>query len=258
MNSADQSGSWARVARFAGYLSAGALLVGTILFLLDATDALGSMNYHPAGRSPLLDEAGYWVAHFAHQRHILWDIITRDTLFPIAYLALMVLSLAVRRAVNADRPATPLMVVFFVVGGTIAIVNDLIFLGATDYWRVTGWSHVDPTRMVAVGRASEAIESLTRWPEAAGFAILAAALVCLGKLCRSERGLPARLGLIAYAEAALLVGVALAGVMQADTPFKIFGVATGAIVGPLVAFWLGRHLGAARGDRAAASVTAAT
>ncbi len=256
MNSADQSGGWAGVGRFAGYLSAGALLVGTILFLLDATDALGAMNYHPAGRSALLDERAYWVAHFAHQRHILWDIITRDTLLPIAYLALMVLALAVRRIVNADRPAAHLMVVFFVVGGTIAIVNDLIFLGATEYWRVTGWSHVDPTRMIAVGRASEAIESLTRWPEAAGFAILAGALVCLGKLCRSESGLPARLGLIAYTEAALLVGIALAGVTQVDTAFKVFGVATGVIVGPLVAYWLGRHLGAGHGDRAAASAAA--
>jgi len=258
VNSADQSGGWAKVGRFAGYLSAGALFVGTILFLLDATDALGAMNYHPAGRSPLQDEAGYWVAHFAHQRHILWDVFTRDTLLPVAYLALMVLGLAVRRVVNADRPATQLMVLFFVVGGTISIVNDLIFLGATEYWRVTGWSHVDPTRMVAVGRASEAIESLTRWPEAAGFAVLAVALVCLGTLCRSEQGLPARLGPISYLEAALLVGVALAGVMQADTAFKIFGVATGAIVGPLVASWLGRHLGAARGASAAASVTAPT
>jgi len=243
MNERAEDHGWPSVGRAAGYISAGALLVGTILFLLDATGALGNSDYRPAtGLSEVQREAGYWVSHFAYQRHILWDLISRDTLFPLAFLALIVISLAVRAVVDAARPATQLMVAFFLVGGTISILNDLIFLGATDYWRVTGWSHVDPTRMVAAGRSSEAIESLTRWPEAAGFMILAAALACLGKLCRSERALAARLGLVAYCEAVLLMGVALAGVMQADTPYQVFSLATGVVVGPVLAFWLGRVL----------------
>src|SRR5436305_13990969 len=244
LNGAEPTRGWPGVGRVAGYLSAGALLLGTILYLLDATNALGANGYSPAGRSPVQDEAGYWAAQFAHQRHILWDIITRDTLFPLAFLALIVLSLAVRMVVDPDRPATQLMVAFFLVGGTIAILNDLIFLGATDYWRVTGWANVAPTNMVATGRAEEAIESLTRWPEAAGFVVLAGALVCLGKLCRSEAALPARLGIVAYVEAALLVGIAIAGILQTGTPYDVFSLATGAVIGPLLAFWLGHHLGA--------------
>ena len=156
------------------------------------------------------------------------------------------LSLAVRAVVGAERPATQLMLAFFMVGGTLSILNDLIFLGATDYWRVTGWSQLAPSNMVAAGRSEQAIESLTRRPEAAGFVVLAAALVCLGKLCRSEAALPARLALVAYCEAALLVGVALAGVMQADTPYDVFSLVTGAVVGPVLAFLLGWHLGAER------------
>src|SRR5436305_2282860 len=257
LNGAEPTRGWPGVGRVAGYLSAGALLLGTILYLLDATNALGANGYSPAGRSPVQDEAGYWVAQFAHQHDILWDIIARDTLFPLAFLALIVVALAIRAAVRANRPDTQLMVAFFLVGGTISILNDLIFLGATDYWRVTGWSHVPATTMVATGRAEETIESLTRWPEAAGFVVLAAALVCLGKLCRSESAMPDRLGLLAYGEAALLVGIAVAGIMQTGTPYDMLSLVTGAVVGPVLAFWLGRHLGA-RAQDAPRAATAAT
>jgi hypothetical protein len=258
MNAVEPSRGWPGVGRVAGYVSASALLAGTILYLLDATNALGANNYAPIGLSPVQNEAGFWVSQFAHQRHILWDIITRDTLFPLAFMALIVLSLAVRAVVDAARPAAQLMVAFFLVGGTISILNDLIFLGATDYWRVTGWSHLAPTNMVAAGRSEQAIESLTRWPEAAGFVVLAAALVCLGRLCRSEAALPARLAYVAYGEAALLVGIALAGVMQTGTPYDVFSLATGAVVGPLLAFWLGHHLGAAGAEPAAGPSPAVT
>ena len=258
MNQVEPSRSWPEVGRVAGYLSAGALLTGTILYLLDATNALGANDYTPTGVSDVQNEAGYWVAQFAHQRHILWDIITRDTLFPLAFVALIVLSLAVRAVVDAARPATQLMVAFFLVGGTISILNDLIFLGASDYWRVTGWSNLGPTNMVAAGRSEQAIEALTRWPEAAGFMVLAGALVCLGKLCRSEVALPDRLAVVAYVEAALLVGIALAGVMQAGTAYDIFSLATGALVGPLLAFWLGHHLGAGSAARATGPAPAVT
>jgi hypothetical protein len=258
MNEVEASRGWPGVGRVAGYVSASALLAGTILYLLDATNALGANNYASNGLSPVQNEAGYWVSQFAHQRHILWDIITRDTLFPLAFMALIVLSLAVRAVVDAARPAAQLMVAFFLVGGTISILNDLIFLGATDYWRITGWSHLAPTNMVAAGRSEQAIESLTRWPEAAGFVVLAAALVCLGKLCRSEAALPTRLAIVAYGEAALVVGIALAGIMQTGTPYDVFSLATGAVVGPLLTFWLGHHLGAAGGEPAAGPSPAVT
>jgi hypothetical protein len=135
------------------------------------------------------------------------------------------------------------MVTFFLIGGVIATLNDLIYLGATDYWRLTGWSQLPPTSMVAAGRSETAIEALTRWPEAAGFIVLAAALICLSNLCRSEVALPSRLALLGYLEAALLIGIALAGIMQTDTTYNLFSLVTGAIVGPLLAFWLGWHLG---------------
>jgi hypothetical protein len=238
---------WRRVGRTAGYLSGGAFLVGTILYLLDATNALGTVDFTPsADVSVIQNQANFWVAAFAHQHDILWDVIARDTLFPFAFLALIVLSLAVRAVVRVERPAMQLMVAFFLVGGVISMLNDLIYLGATDYWRLTGWSNVPAVSMVAAGRSENAIESLTRWPEAAGFVVLAGALVCLGNLCRSESALPARLAGAAYLEAALVVGIALAGVAEADTAYDVFSLLTGALVGPLVVVWLGWHLGRAR------------
>jgi hypothetical protein len=241
----DPSRSWAGVGRFSGYLAAGALLVGTILFLLDATNALGVNKYKQVGPPSTQTEQHYWVAQFAHQHHILWDIIARDTLFPLAFMALIALALAVRAFVPPQLPNGQLMVAFFLVGGVISIVNDLLYLSATDYWRLTGWSHVPAVSMVAAGRSEQGIEALTRWPQAAGFVVLAAALVCLGNLCRSQAALPERLAVFVYVEAALLVGVALAEIMETGTPYDMFSLVTGAIVGPLVAFWLGHHLGTA-------------
>lgn len=238
------SAGWAGIGRFAGYFAGGALLLGTVLYLLDSTNALGANNFKQIGPTSTRTEAAYWVAEFAYRHHILWDIIIRDTLFSLAFVALIVLSLAVRAFVPAQLPNGQLMVAFFLVGGVISILNDLFYLSATDYWRLTGWSHVPAVSMLAAGRSEEAIVALTRWPEAAGFIVLAAALVCLGNLCRSQVALPDRLALAVYIEAGLLVGVAVTGVsLQTPTAYNIFSLVTGAIVGPLVAVWLGHHLG---------------
>jgi hypothetical protein len=86
---------------------------------------------------------------------------------------------------------------------------------------------------------------VTTWPEAAGFVVLAAGLVCLGRLCRQHPELPARLSIAAYGEALLLLGIALSNLAESDTAYNVFSLLTGALVGPLVAAWLGRHLGRA-------------
>jgi hypothetical protein len=224
-----------------------------VLFLLDALDALGaSPDYHATPAGPMQDEANFWVAYFAHQHHILWDIIARDSLFPLAFVSLIVLTLAVGNLVGYERPEAQLMVMFFVVGGILSALADLIYLGGTEYWRVTGWSTEPPARMVAVGRSSTAVDALTRWPEAAGFLVLAAGLVCLGRLARSRAQLPSRLAWLVNVEALLLVGIAIAGVMQSDTAYNIFSLLTGALIGPAVGLWLGRHLGRPATNRPAA------
>lgn len=238
MAQAEVDAAWRRVGYASGLLAAAGLLVGTVLYLLDATHVLAAdVQYHVTGAGALADEANFWVAYFARQHHVLWDIIARDTLFPVAFLALMVLALAVRRRAGAERPDAQMMIVFFVVGGLLAALADLIYLSATEYWRVTGWSADPPARMVAVGRSSGAVETLNHWPEIAGFVVLAAALVCLARL-----GLPLGLALAARLEALMLLGIAFAEVFHADTAYNVFSLVTGALVGPVVAAWLALHV----------------
>lgn len=181
--------------------------------------------------------------------------MARDSLFPLAFVTLMVLGVAVRALAAPGRPETDLMVVFFVAGGVIGTVNDLIFLGEAEWWRITGWDANPPARMVAIGRSTEAVDRLTVWPEAAGFVVLAGALVCLGRVCRQSSELPSRLGLVADVEALLLIAIAVAGVLHTDTPYNIASLLTGALIGPLVGVWLGRAL--ARGAVTAAAVAVA-
>jgi hypothetical protein len=240
---------WTTISRASGSVAGVGLLLGTLLFLLDATHALGAdPQYRSTPAGPLQDEANFWVALFAHKHHILWDIVARDTLFPVAFVALIVLSLGIRRTVGNEWPEVQLMTAFFMVGGVISALADLIYLAGSDYWRVTGWPSHPPERMVAVGRSADSLSALTRWPEAAGFVILGAALLCLGRLCNTQRELPSRLGPLVNLEALLLIGIAVAGVMESDTAYNILSLLTGALIGPAVALWLGWHLG--REDRA--------
>jgi hypothetical protein len=41
-----------------------------------------------------MDQATYYAAYFGHRHHIVWDIIARDTILPVAYLALIITALA--------------------------------------------------------------------------------------------------------------------------------------------------------------------
>ena len=142
----EPAGAWSRTGRAAGYIAGSALLAGTALFLLDAAGFLGSgPAYRRTGAGPLVDQATFYVAYFGHQHHIVWDIIARDTILPVAYLALIVVALAVRNRTGPRHPESQLLVTSFLVGGILSILADLIFLAAAQYWRQTGWP-VPPPR----------------------------------------------------------------------------------------------------------------
>ena len=97
--------AWSRIGRAAGYIAGSALLAGTVLFLLDAAGLPGSGPvYRSTGAGPLADQATFYAAYFGHQHHIVWDIIARDTILPVAYLALIAVALAVRNRTGPDHP----------------------------------------------------------------------------------------------------------------------------------------------------------
>ena len=186
----DPVAAWRQTGRGAGYIAGSALLAGTVLYLLDAAGLLGPGTvYRPTGAGPLVDQATFYVAYFGHQHHIVWDIIARDTILPIAYLALMIAALAVSNRAGPRRPEGQLLVTAFIVGGTLSILADLTFLAAAEYWRQPSWPVRPAASTVAVGRTVEGIQTLTHWPEAFGFAVLAAGLAALGA-ARTASSLP--------------------------------------------------------------------
>jgi hypothetical protein len=143
--------------RAAGYIAGSVLLAGTVLFLLDAAGLLGpGPVYRPTAAGPLADQATFYVAWFAPQHHIVWDIIARDTILPVAYLALIIAGLAVRDRTGPRDPDGQLLVTSFVVGGILSILANLTFLAAAEYWRQTGWPVRPAASMVAAGRQCRA------------------------------------------------------------------------------------------------------
>jgi hypothetical protein len=171
------------------------------------------------------------------------DIVGRDLILPLGFVGLIVVGLAIRHLVGSDRPEGQLMVAFLVVGGVLSSVGDLLFLSDVTYWRSGGWSGHPPEIMESIGRAASAIETLNVWPEVAGFPILAAGLLYVGRLCRTRPELPTQLGIVAYVEAALLLVIAIAEAVGNDTANQVLSLITGVLVAPVLGVWLGRHFG---------------
>ncbi len=68
-------------------------------------------------------------------------------------------------------------------------------------------------------------------------------LLYLGLLCRTQPELPTPIGVLAYAEALLLVGIAIAEATRSDTANQVLSLLTGVLVAPALAVWLGLHFG---------------
>jgi hypothetical protein len=131
----------------------------------------------------------------------------------------------------------------FIVGGIFSILADLTFLAAPEHWRHTGWPVRPAAITVAAGQTVEGVQTLTHWPEAFGFAVLACGLVALGRLCGEHRIFPASLGALAYLEALLLLGIAVTGLIPNNAGYNWLSLAAGAVVGPVLSVRLGSALG---------------
>ena len=238
--------AWGRLGSVAGYLAGACFLGQTALFLADATDLLDdSPEFHRTGAGATQDVATYFAAFFDHQHAIVWSIVTRDILGPVAYLALMVAALALANLVASTRPERQLMVLFLVVGGSVAAFSDLVYLTLTNYWSHGDWAARPAGNMIAVGRAVEAVDNTTTYTQYAGFTVLALGLVCLARLVRGEHGWSAVLGPLAYLEAAFLLLTVVVSSAGLETAADWLTLVIGALLGPVVAVLLGRDLSAA-------------
>jgi hypothetical protein len=244
--SVDDDRAWARIGRIAAYFAGIGFLVVTVLYLLDVFDVLDpSPTYVQTAAGQLQDEAHFWAAVFQHQHRIVWDVVVRDVVGPASFIALIVVGLALRRLVTRDHPSRQLMVGFLTAGGIISAIGSLLYLGNVEYWRLT-WGSVPAgaeTSMVAVGRATTAIDNLTVWTDAFGYVVLALGVLCVGVVVGRENGMPKRLGTLAYVTSATLVALAVAAVLDTDTPHSLLSLAVGAVLAPWLCLWLGRVLG---------------
>jgi hypothetical protein len=242
----DEDRAWARVGRLAAYVAAIGFLVTTVLYLLDVYDVLDATpSYVQTSAGQLHDEAQFWAGIFQHQHAILWDVIVRDVVGPIAFIALIVVGVALRRTTDGDRPERQLMVTFLGVGGVISAIASLLYLANVEFWRLP-WGGIPKdgeTSIIAVGRATTAIDNLTTWPEAFGYLVLAIGIVCLGALVRRESRLPRRMGTFAYVTAGALVALAVATMLDAEDARSILALAVGAALAPVLCVWIGRTLG---------------
>jgi hypothetical protein len=246
VRSTEEDRAWARTGRLAASVAAIGFLVTTVLYLLDVYDVLDpTPSYVQTSAGQLHDEAQFWSATFAHQHAIVWDVIVRDIVGPAAFIALIVLGMALRRITSGDRPERRLLVTFLGVGGVLSAISSLLYLGDVEFWRLP-WGPIPQggeASIVAVGRATTAIDNLTTWPEAFGYLVIALGIVCLGMLVRRDGRLPHRLGTFAYVTSAVLVGLAVATMMDADDARSILALAVGAVLAPVLCLWVGRTLG---------------
>lgn len=242
----EEDRAWALTGRVAAYVAAIGFLIATVLYVLDVYDVLDpSPTYVQTSAGQLHDEAQFWAATFQHQHAIVWDVVVRDVVGPIAFIALIVVGVALRRTTSGDRPERHLMVTFLGVGGVISAIASLLYLANVEFWRLP-WGGIQKNgeaSIIAVGRATTAIDNLTTWPEAFGYVVLAAGIVCLGSLVRREGELPRRLGALAYVTATTLVGLGVATVMDADDARSILALAVGAVLAPVLCVWIGTTLG---------------
>jgi hypothetical protein len=232
--------AWNQVGRFAGYFAGVALLVTVVLSLADGLGILGSVPpYRRTQAGPMQDEATYWVGYFAHQRQIDWDIFLRDSSQALAGLAIVAIGLAVLNLVGIRRAIAQLAMAAIGVGAILSIFDALAWLTLAQYWR-SDWSQAAPEILVAVGRDTEAIQSLTHLYTDMSSLSFAIGLFFLARLASPGGSLPPRLRYLAYAGALLSILSLVSTEAQLDTPSLVLTLLS-ALVFPSLLIWLGRH-----------------
>jgi hypothetical protein len=219
------------------------LAAQTSLFLLDAAQVLADdPELRRTGAGAEADRAHYYADFFNRQHSVLWDIVVRDIVGPVAFLALALWALAVVFRLRPGGPIGPLTVFYFTIGSVLHIVQDLIYLSLERFWRFDGWSAEPPGPMNAFGAAVDAVDLSTTYLEASSYLVLAAGTWCLSRLVLRDDRIPRWLGVAAGIETAALVLLGLGIALQQDLLFQIGGGFAGIVLGPLVAIGLGHAL----------------
>lgn len=232
---------WARIGRYAGYLAGAAILTQSVLFLIDTTGLIeAQVGYQVTSGGLQNDLAAFYVAVNERQHRLWWNVAIRDTAGPIAYLAVMVLVLAVRSVLGRGHPRADLAVLFTVIGASAAAVSDLVYLSPIRQWKGGGFQ---PTPdIVASGRASELIGFVDSYLQYAGFVVLALAFLCLAAVFRGASPALRRVSRLAFLEACVLCAFVLSDLTGWDLGGSLGALGAGVLVGPAAVVLAGRAL----------------
>jgi hypothetical protein len=237
--------AWGRTAFLSGVVGAVGLILQTALYFVDVTGILPfSPDYRETGAGRGEDLAAYYVALAERQHDIVWNIVLRDTLGPVAAIALMVLALALVRLRAQGRPGPQVWALVFSVGALIKLLSDVVYLSQLGVWRDTGFTPEFPADIIAVGRTSEAVGDLSGYLENIAYLILAAALAGLSGV------LDRRMGLLARVLAVALLVAVVAWFADWWLLYAVGGLLTGLVLAPALLAGTGRSL-----DRDAARVS---
>ena len=235
--------AWSRVALIAGWSAGVGLVTQTALFLLDAANVLADqVEFHRTGAGAEADRAQYYVDYFSRQHSILWDIVVRDAVGPVAFVALAIWALAVVFRLRPVGPVGPLTVFFFTLGSILHVVDDLLYLSLERVWRFDGFTADPPGPMNSFGAAVDTVDLSTTYLEAASYLVLAVGAWCLARLALGDGRIPRWLGLASRVEALALVLLPVGIALQRDLLFQIGGGFAGIVLGPLVAIGFGHAL----------------
>ncbi len=238
---------WYGVARWSGIVAGGAFVVGSGLYAISSF-GLGTGPEFTLTTWSAKEEATFMVAAFAWTRQHLWLLVLQALVIALGYLAILPLMLAVNALTGARRALVQLAAGLLAGAALFGVLSRVIYLAACEFWRVTGWENVPPEAMVAVGRQTGALSSLSAMIGEASFGIFAVGMAFLGAACRSEARLPRWLAPVTWIGAALVLAMVVVGEMPntgyAGTVLSLLG---GVVIAPLVMIVLGVHLG--RGSR---------
>src|SRR5690606_3020829 len=94
-----------RVGAWAAHVAAAGFLVQSVLYLLDVTGALAPrVEYRASGRGFEQELIAFYVEQSSRMHDIWWDVAVRDVAGPVAYLALVIVAMAVVRVLGDEGP----------------------------------------------------------------------------------------------------------------------------------------------------------
>lgn len=232
--------SWARVARATGVISGAAFVVATILFLVEDVGLLGGRaTYTATSAGQLHDEAVFWAAELAYRHGALWDYFLRDALYVVAWLGFVPVALALNAVATRRSPVLQVASAFLVVSAIVNLGNPIAFFVDMRYWNSTGWEQTPDAVLVAVGRLTDFGDLLSATFGLVSYAILAFALLALGRALRTDLANPGRLVSLAYAGGVALVALTVSGVLNLSTAYDALSLVTGAVLAPALLLSLG-------------------